>query len=71
MKIAAYILNVLFNEVYAAILKIMDVLEIKIELQCKQYADWYDAEHIKCQKGASLSSVKKVRAARIMNQIQE
>ena len=37
----------LFNERYAAILKIMDVLKMKIGPQCKQYADSYDAERIK------------------------
>ena len=39
VKIADYIATALFNERYAVILKIMDVLEIKIGPQCKQYAD--------------------------------
>ena len=64
----AYIATALFNEGYAAVFEIMDVLEIKIEPQCKQYADSYDAKGI---KQASLRRAKEAHAARIMNQIQE
>ena len=71
VKIAAYIANALFNEGYAAILKTMDVLEIKMGPQCKQYADSYDTEHIRRQERASLNGAKEVRVARIINQIQE
>ena len=71
MKIAAYTTTALFYEGYAAILTIMDVLEIKIGPQCKQYVDTYDAEYIKRQERASLSGTKEARAARIMNQIHE
>ena len=53
---------------YPVILKIIDVLEIKIVPECKQYADSFDAERIKRQERVSLSSNKK---ARIMNPIQE
>ena len=69
MKIAAYIATGLFNEGYAAILKIMDILEIKIGPQCKQYADSHDAERIKRQEQVSLSTTKEARAACIVNQI--
>ena len=47
----------------------MDGREIKIGPQCKQYADSYDAEHIKRQERASLSGAKEALAARIMKQI--
>ena len=70
VKIAAYTATALFNEGYAAILK-MDVLKRKIGPQCKQYADSYDARHTKRQERASLSGAKEARAARMMNQIQE
>ena len=36
VKTVVYIATTLFNEGYAAILKIMNVLEIKIAPQCKQ-----------------------------------
>ena len=49
----------------------MDVLEIKIGPQCKQYADSYDTERIKCQEQVSLSKIKEARTARRMNQIRE
>ena len=71
VKIAAYIANALFNKGYAAILKIMDSLEIKTGPQCKQHADSYDAEHIPRQEWASLSGAKEAPAARTINQIQE
>ena len=71
MKLAAYIATALFNEGNAAIVRIIDVLEIKIEPQCKQYADLYNTERIKRQERASLSSIKEACAACRMNQIQE
>ena len=49
----------------------MDVLEIKIELQFEQYVDSYNAERIKRQEQASLSTIKEASAARTINQIQE
>ena len=49
----------------------MDVLEIKIGPQCKQYADFYDAERIKRQERTSISNTEEVRAVHITNEIQE
>ena len=71
VKIAAYISIPIFNEEHADILKIMDVLEIKMGPQCKQYADTDDAEQIRHQERACLTGNKEARAARKMNQIQE
>ncbi|KZC03940.1 hypothetical protein WN55_00120 [Dufourea novaeangliae] len=42
----------------------MDVLEIRIGLHCKQYADTYDAARVKRQDRRSFSSSKEARTAR-------
>ncbi|KZC08959.1 hypothetical protein WN55_11422 [Dufourea novaeangliae] len=63
VEIATYIVAVVFNEGYFAILKIMDVLDIRIGLHCKQYADTYDAARVKCQDRRSFSSSKEARTA--------
>ncbi|KZC06173.1 hypothetical protein WN55_07346 [Dufourea novaeangliae] len=56
-----YIAAEVFNEGYFAISKIMDVLEIRIGLHCKQYA--YDAARVKSQDRRSFSSSKEARTA--------
>ncbi|XP_015434570.1 PREDICTED: uncharacterized protein LOC107190295 [Dufourea novaeangliae] len=63
VEIAAYIATGVFNEGYFAILKIMDVLEIRIGLHCNQYADTYDAARVKRQDRRSFSSSKEARTA--------
>ena len=51
VKVAACIATTIFNEGHAAILKIMNVVEIRIGSQEKQFADSYDAEFkVKKQK---------------------
>ena len=43
---------------------------MKIEPQCMQYADTYDAEHIKRQERTSLGGTKE-HTVRIVNQIRK
>ncbi|XP_043264205.1 uncharacterized protein LOC122404334 [Colletes gigas] len=71
IEIASYIAAGIFNEGYAAILHIMETLEITIGPRCKLYADTYNAKRTKRQKRRSLWSSKEARMARRQLQIEQ
>jgi len=50
VEIAAYISAGVFNKDYYVILKIMDMLNIKIGQHCNDYTKAYDAMRIRGQK---------------------
>ncbi|XP_071582033.1 uncharacterized protein [Temnothorax nylanderi] len=70
IEITAIIASGVFNESYYAILKLMELLDIKIGQQCKFFADTYDAEQVTRQERRSLSSTKEARIARRQEQIE-
>ncbi|XP_071579129.1 uncharacterized protein [Temnothorax nylanderi] len=71
IEIAAYITAGIFNEGYFAVLKIMEILQIKIGPQCKLFADNYKVERTKRQERRSFSSSREARLARKQRQIEQ
>lgn len=71
IEIAAFLAAGIFNEGYYAVLKIMEMLNIKIGQQCKLCADTHDATRVTRQERRSLSSTKEARMARRQEQIEQ
>lgn len=64
VDIANYLAVVIFNEGFRPILKIMDVLGIKIGPNAKQYAECRDNERIEQSERRASAASKEARAAR-------
>lgn len=64
IEIAAYIAAGIFNEGYYAVMKIFNILELKIGPQCRMYAENQDAQRVKRQEQRSKSRTKEGRTAR-------
>ena len=71
VQIATYIAAGLFNEGYAAILSMMQLLEINIGQQCKVFADNYDAQRVMREERRGQSRTKEARAARRLELIEQ
>ncbi|KZC06783.1 PREDICTED: uncharacterized protein LOC107195087 [Dufourea novaeangliae] len=71
IEIATFIAASIFNEGYCAILKMMNILEIKIGHECKYFPDKYNAARVHRQERLSRSSSKEARSARREEQLEQ
>ncbi|KZC13116.1 hypothetical protein WN55_05539, partial [Dufourea novaeangliae] len=71
IEIAAFIAASVVNEGYCAILKMMNILQIKIGHECKSFADKYNAARVNRQERRSPSSSKEARSARREQQLEQ
>ncbi|KZC13138.1 hypothetical protein WN55_05370 [Dufourea novaeangliae] len=71
IEIAVFIAASVFNKGHCAILKMMNILEIKIGHECKSFADKYNAARVNRQERRSRSSSKEARSARRKEQLKQ
>ncbi|CAB3229648.1 unnamed protein product [Arctia plantaginis] len=64
VEIAAYIAGGMFNEGYSAVLKTMQLLDLKIGQQCNNFAKGVDKERVTRQHRRDSFSSKEARTAR-------
>ncbi|XP_025152724.1 uncharacterized protein LOC109504083 isoform X2 [Harpegnathos saltator] len=71
IEIAAFIAAGVFNEGYSSILKIMNVLDIKIGQQCRCFADNYETQRVQQKERRRSSSTQEARTARRILQMEQ
>lgn len=71
IEIAAYIAACVFNEDYNSVLKIMNILEIKIGQQCRMFAEMYNEKRINRQERRSLTATKEARSAHKQEKLEQ
>lgn len=69
IEIATFMSAGVFNEGYYVILKMMELLEIKLGEQCRFFANSYDAQRLRRQERRSLSNTREARMLRKQEQL--
>jgi len=71
VEIAAFMAAGIFNEGYCAVLKTMQILDLKIGQQCKMFANNMDKQRIERANWRHSLSGKEARTTRRLEQMQQ